>query len=66
MSDNTHDLQLTVLQTVSFRIKALHLESTITLKRLSCNTLLIAASSPLGASFVWNTTPNDPFPTILH
>lgn len=38
----------------------------LTLKRLSCRTLLIAASSPEGASFVWNTTPNEPFPTILH
>lgn len=26
----------------------------------------MAASSPLGAIFVWKTTPNDPLPTILH
>ena len=26
----------------------------------------MAASSPLGASLVWNTTPNEPLPTILH
>lgn len=26
----------------------------------------MAASSPPGIIFVWNTTPNDPFPTILH
>jgi hypothetical protein len=26
----------------------------------------MAASSPDGESFVWNTTPNDPLPTILH
>jgi hypothetical protein len=37
-----------------------------TLKRLSCNTLLMAASSPFGDIFVWKTTPKEPFPTILH
>jgi hypothetical protein len=26
----------------------------------------MAASSPLGIIRDWNTTPNDPFPTILH
>ena len=26
----------------------------------------MAASSPFGESFVWNTTPKDPLPTILH
>ena len=26
----------------------------------------MAASSPLGANLVWNTTPNEPLPTILH
>jgi len=38
----------------------------LTLNLLSCNTLLIAASSPLGDNFVWKTTPKEPFPTILH
>lgn len=37
-----------------------------TLNRLSWSTRLIAASSPLGESFVWKTTPKDPLPTILH
>lgn len=37
-----------------------------TLNRLSCKTRLIAASSLEGESLVWNTTPNDPLPTILH
>jgi hypothetical protein len=37
-----------------------------TLNRLSCRTRLMAASSLEGDSFVWNTTPNDPLPTILH
>ena len=26
----------------------------------------MAASSPLGASLVWKTTPKEPLPTILH
>jgi hypothetical protein len=26
----------------------------------------MAASSPEGESFVWNTTPKEPLPTILH
>jgi len=37
-----------------------------TLNRLSCSTRLMAASSPVGESFVWKTTPKEPFPTILH
>lgn len=37
-----------------------------TLNRLSWRTRLIAASSLDGDSFVWKTTPKDPFPTILH
>lgn len=37
-----------------------------TLNRLSWSTRLMAASSPLGDSFVWKTTPNEPLPTILH
>ena len=38
----------------------------LTLKRLSCKTRLMAASSPLGESLVWKTTPKEPLPTILH
>jgi len=38
----------------------------LTLKRLSCSTRLMAASSPEGDSLVWKTTPKDPLPTILH
>jgi hypothetical protein len=38
----------------------------LTLNRLSWRTRLMAASSLEGESFVWNTTPKDPFPTILH
>lgn len=41
-------------------------DSLITLNRLSWRTRLMAASSPDGESFVWKTTPKDPFPTILH
>jgi hypothetical protein len=38
----------------------------LTLKRLSWSTRLMAASSPLGESLVWKTTPKEPLPTILH
>ena len=37
-----------------------------TLNLLSCSTRLIAASSLLGCSLVWKTTPKEPLPTILH
>lgn len=54
MSDDTHNLQLTVLSARISNAKAdgkPHL-TYLTLKRLSWSTLLIAASSPFGASFV--------------
>ena len=53
MPDNAHDLQLAVLVTVSADAST-HLRHTrrLTLKRLSCSTRLIAASSPLGESLV--------------
>ena len=37
-----------------------------TLKRLSWRTRLMAASSPVGEILVWNTTPKELLPTILH
>merc|ERR1712225_61056 len=40
--------------------------SSLFLKRLSWSTRLMAASSPLGESLVWKTTPKEPLPTILH
>lgn len=76
MPDNTHDLQFTILlQRISnpVNVPSLLLSQMttahrwhLTLKRLSWRTRLMAASSPLGEILVWNTTPKDPFPTILH
>jgi hypothetical protein len=68
MSDDAHDLQFTVLVQVSkdaFCVCGVTCAEP-TLKRLSCKTRLMAASSPLGDSLVWKTTPKEPFPTILH
>jgi hypothetical protein len=67
MSDDTHDLQFAVLLRVSQCVLAAwgHMRQR-TLKRLSCKTRLMAASSPLGDSLVWKTTPKEPLPTILH
>ena len=65
VAHDTHDLQLTVLPSLVAFI-GIGYRFDLTLNRLSCNTLLIAASSPFGASLVWKTTPNEPFPTILH
>nr|POE65254.1 hypothetical protein CFP56_34921 [Quercus suber] len=48
------------------RVRMESSQAGLTLKRLSCNTRLMAASSPEGESLVWKTTPNDPLPTILH
>lgn len=42
-----------------------NLQILLTLNRLSCKTRLIAASSFVSISLVWNTIPNDPLPTIL-
>ena len=69
VSHYAHDLQFSVLH--GLVNNDVHTDSTWcgisrTLKRLSCNTLLMAASSPLGDSFVWKTTPKEPLPTILH
>jgi hypothetical protein len=66
MPDDAHDLQFTVLLRISTRQwHSGHMRKP-TLKRLSCSTRLMAASSPLGESLVWKTTPNEPLPTILH
>lgn len=65
VSDNSHDLKFTILAQVNnlpFSTPDLRL----TLNLLSCKTRLMAASSPDGESLVWKTTPNEPFPTILH
>jgi hypothetical protein len=48
------------------RQAAAHQPLVLTLKRLSCSTRLMAASSPEGDSLVWKTTPKEPLPTILH
>lgn len=65
--DNAHDLQLTVLVIVSADSTTHHDRMRgLTLNRLSCSTRLMAASSPLGESLVWKTTPKEPLPTILH
>lgn len=37
----------------------------LTLNLLSCNTFLMATSSPESQSLAWYTTPNDPFPITL-
>jgi hypothetical protein len=67
MPDDAHDLQFTVLLRVSCCAIAFSgRRCKPTLKRLSCSTRLMAASSPLGESLVWNTTPKEPLPTILH
>jgi hypothetical protein len=65
--DNAHNLQFTVLCSRLARmvVRTGHMCKP-TLKRLSCSTRLMAASSPLGDNFVWKTTPKEPFPTILH
>ncbi len=65
MTHNAHDLKFTVLNQVS-RHDARRYRPSRTLNLLSCNTRLMAASSPEGESLVWNTTPKDPLPTILH
>lgn len=69
MADNAHDLQFSVLCIGERRWssrEAARAISMLTLKRLSCSTRLMAASSPDGDNFVWNTTPKLPLPTILH
>lgn len=68
VAHNAHDLKFTVLARVSPGMLAGGDTShgRPTLKRLSCSTRLMAASSPLGDSLVWNTTPKEPLPTILH
>jgi hypothetical protein len=67
MPDDAHDLQFTVLLRVSSCVVAFWGRlCRPTLKRLSCSTRLMAASSPLGDSLVWKTTPKEPLPTILH
>jgi hypothetical protein len=65
VADDAHNLQLTILNKVSDG-RSTKLNPLRTLNRLSCNTRLIAASSPEGESFVWKTTPKLPLPTILH
>ncbi len=65
MAHNAHDLEFTVLNRVSHH-RVRRRRPSRTLNLLSCNTRLMAASSPDGESFVWNTTPKDPLPTILH
>jgi hypothetical protein len=65
MPDDSHNLKFSILKRMSLD----HHKGgqyLFTLKRLSCKTRLMAASSPLGESFVWKTTPKEPFPTILH
>lgn len=65
--DNAHNLKLTVLaNSLSIHVVSTKYRDRNTLKRLSCSTRLMAASSPDGESFVWKTTPNEPLPTILH
>ena len=68
VSHNSHDLELSVLQNVSLGVGGVEggRQGAPTLNRLSCKTRLMAASSLEGESLVWNTTPNDPLPTILH
>lgn len=79
--DNAHDLEFTVLSgwlAVDAHVRGRgggrraegrrggEAQNTHTLKRLSWRTRLMAASSPLGDSLVWKTTPKEPLPTILH
>jgi hypothetical protein len=66
MSDDAHYLQFSILEQNELPLEQFGGGQIFTLKRLSCKTRLIAASSPLGESFVWKTTPKEPFPTILH
>jgi hypothetical protein len=67
MADDAHNLKLTVLANrLSIHVPKKVNGIAVTLKRLSCSTRLMAASSPDGESFVWKTTPNEPLPTILH
>jgi hypothetical protein len=46
---------------ISFCVRA----RTLTLKRLSCSTFLMATVSPVSWIFASNTTPKDPFPMTL-
>jgi hypothetical protein len=66
MADDAHDLEFAILLASVMLVGWQRVTRKRTLKRLSCSTRLMAASSPLGDSFVWKTTPKEPFPTILH
>lgn len=66
MANDAHDLQFAVLRQLATTLRSSGHKHKLTLKRLSWSTRLMAASSPLGESLVWKTTPKEPFPTILH
>lgn len=66
VSHYPHNLELSVLRRVSQQARRSGYRGLATLKRLSWSTRLMAASSPLGDSLVWKTTPKEPLPTILH